>query len=220
MSTRPPSTAQTQPTGRDASSEANNIAGEVETEFVVDHSSEKNVAVDSPLGPDHVFKMLKNQRRRRTLRYLLEHNDSVTIGTLAEHIAALEHDTTESELTWRERKRVYIGLYQFHLPKLDGVDAITFEKARGNVAPGPATEQFRPYLELEPHEEADWSSYYVGLAGLSGLALVSQAMNVWSGLSLALLLVGILCGFALLSIVHLCTELEIDLSHLPALNKH
>jgi hypothetical protein len=158
--------------------------------------------VDTEIGLDRVFGVLKNQRRRRILRYLITYDDTVTIGTLAEHIAVLENDTTQTALTSRERKRVYIGLYQNHLPKMDDAGAIKFDKARGTIASGPNAAQFEPYL-AEPQESNSWSRYYLLLAGIGGLLFTIQSVVAPIDLSLTPLLVGILGGFVLLSTVHL-----------------
>jgi len=42
-------------------------------------------------------------------------------------------DSAPEKLTSRERKRVYVGLYQCHLPKMDGVGVIEFDKNRGTI---------------------------------------------------------------------------------------
>lgn len=170
-------------------------------ESSVENEDDK-AGVDAELGLDRVFGVLKNQRRRRVLRYLITHDDPVTIGTLAEHIAVLENDTTQTALTSRERKRVYIGLYQNHLPKMDDAGAIEFERARGTITSGPNAAQFDPYL-VESQESDDWSRYYLLLAGIGGLFFAVQSLGTPIDLSLAQLLVSILGGFALLSTAHL-----------------
>ena len=175
-------------------------ADEVTAESKVENKD--RAGVDTELGFDRVFGVLRNQRRRRILRYLITHDDSATIGTLAEHIAVLENDTTQTALTSRERKRVYISLYQSHLPKMDDADAIEFDKARGTITSGPNAARFEPYLD-EPQESVRWCRYYLLLAGIGGLLFIIQSIVTPTGLSLAQLLVSILGGFALLSTVHL-----------------
>jgi hypothetical protein len=173
--------------------------------LVTDTKSDENI--DVTLDLDNIFGILKNQRRQRILRYLTTHDGEVTIGTLSEHIAALEQDTTPAALTWRERKRVYIGLLQCHLPKLDDVNAIEFNKARGIIERGPTAAQFEPYLEFESQETPVWSRYYLLLAGIGWLVFVTQYILL-SGIGppLSQLFVSIIGSFILLSAVHLyCT---------------
>lgn len=159
-------------------------------------------ADDNPaLGPDRIFEVLKNQRRRRALQYLVAHDNPVTIGSLAEYIAALENDTTESALTSRERKRVYVGLYQCHLPKMDDTGAVEFNKARGTISLGSTFEQFEPYLNLDADDPDAWAQYYLLLTGASSVVLGVNWLAV--GFLSTQLLVGVLLGFVLLSTIHL-----------------
>jgi hypothetical protein len=100
---------------------------------------------DVPL--DVIFTILKNERRRRVLRYMLDADGRVTLSDLAEHVAAIENDTTPSRLGAQQRKRVYIGLYQSHLPKMDDAGVVEFDRDRGVCELGPDVGAFTPYLE-------------------------------------------------------------------------
>lgn len=95
---------------------------------------------------DVAFGILQNERRRRVLRYLRDH-PTTTQGDLAEHVAAIENGVPPGSLTSTQRKRVYVSLYQSHLPKLDDVDAIDYDPNRGTVARTPVTDEFLSYLE-------------------------------------------------------------------------
>lgn len=106
----------------------------------------------APLDKDLVFEILKNQRRRRVLQYIREDGHS-DLGNLAEQIAAEENDTTVDELSADERKRVYIGLYQTHLPKMDEAGVVIYDQSNGVVSAGPAIVQLIPYLETAADDE-------------------------------------------------------------------
>ncbi|PSP49506.1 hypothetical protein BRC67_10995 [Halobacteriales archaeon QH_3_68_24] len=80
-------------------------------------SAEEETAAELPL--DQVFEILKNKRRRTVLRYLKGRDGPVALGDLAEEVAAVENDTPVAQVTSRERKCAYVGLYQCHLPKMD-----------------------------------------------------------------------------------------------------
>lgn len=200
MSTQPSDNPQTQ-------SAESTVSTDPRGESLVT-DTERDENIDLTLDLDNVFGILKNQRRQRILRYLSTHDGEVTIGTLSEHIAALEHDTTPDDLTWRERKRVYIGLLQCHLPKLDDVNAIEFNKARGIIERGPTAPQFEPYLAFEPQETTVWSWYYLLFAGAGWLVFIIQYMVTSEiGPTFSQALVSIIGGFMLLSTVHLyCTS--------------
>ena len=88
---------------------------------------------EQELPLDVTFEILKNRRRRLVLDYLREADETVRIGELAEHIAAIENDIPVQQLNSQQRKRVYIGLYQCHLPKMDDAGVVDFNQDRGLV---------------------------------------------------------------------------------------
>lgn len=95
-------------------------------------------ATGEELEQDQLFDILRNQRRRTVLRYLAAHSQrDVALGDLAEVVAARELDKPRAALTSAERKRVYIGLYQVHLPRMDDVGAVEFEEDRKRIRLGP-----------------------------------------------------------------------------------
>jgi hypothetical protein len=105
---------------------------------------------DTELSLSTTFELLKNSRRRETISYLLEHEGESTLSDLAEHIAALENGIEVVQLSSDQRKRVYIGLYQCHLPKLDKAGVIDFDKNRGTVLlKESVADQLVPYLQPE-----------------------------------------------------------------------
>ncbi|MFC5969818.1 hypothetical protein ACFPYI_00595 [Halomarina salina] len=99
---------------------------------------------------DDAFHLLSNARRRSVMRYLLDVEGPAELGTLAEHVAALENDCDTDELSSDDRKRVYISLYQGHMPKLDNHDIVEYDQARGTVEPEPIMQAFAPYLDEDP----------------------------------------------------------------------
>lgn len=100
------------------------------------------------LSKDQAFHLLQNARRRAVLRYILDHDeDSYVMRNVAEAVAAWEHDTTVRQLDSDERQRVYIALYQSHLPKLADAGVIEYERNRGTIRPQPAIEVLAPFLE-------------------------------------------------------------------------
>ncbi|MCL7417722.1 MAG: hypothetical protein M8354_07780 [Halalkalicoccus sp.] len=105
---------------------------------------------------------------------------------IAEQVAAWEHDTTVQQLTSDQRQRVYIALYQSHLPKLADFDLITYNRSRGVVERTPLADQVASYLQdstadstNENSETAQWVRYIGGTTVLS-IGLLTLA---WLGLS-------------------------------------
>jgi DNA-binding transcriptional ArsR family regulator len=154
------------------------------------------------MSKDEVFEMLQNERRRRILRYLLDADDVMTIGELAERIAAVENDTSVAALNSTQRKRVYVALYQTHLPKMDDVGVIDYDRDRGRVRIAENADLLTFYLD-ERSDGDDWYRRYLSLSVLGGaLVVVGYALG-GSGLlgpALALLVVGL---FLSVSIIHM-----------------
>ncbi|QLK26982.2 hypothetical protein HYG81_05065 [Natrinema zhouii] len=117
--------------------------------------SESPTEETADLSLDDAFHILQTFRRRETIRYVLQADDCVKMRDVAEHVAAKEHETTVEQLLSDERQRVYIPLYQSHLPKLDEAGIIDYDKPRGIVRPGERLEQFRQYLDSVPSETDD-----------------------------------------------------------------
>mgnify|MGYP006280568449 FL=1 len=108
----------------------------------------------SDLDLDTTFHLLQTERRRLALRYLFERERAgdavVPMGDVADQVAAWEHDTTVERLESAQRQRVYVGLYQTHLPKLDQHDVVDYDQSRGQVELRPRCRMLEPYLDLAP----------------------------------------------------------------------
>lgn len=103
----------------------------------------------SNIGIDEIFEILRNQRRRWVLRYVEAADGDVRLGELAEEIPAYENGKDASEITSQERKRVYVGLHQSHLPKMDDMNTISYDKPRGTTKAGENFELVGTYLPDE-----------------------------------------------------------------------
>ena len=129
---------------------------------------------DAGLGLDEVFGILKNRRRRDVIEFLRDQGGETTLGPLSEHIAAKENDTTVQQINSDQRKRVYVGLYQSHLPKMDDMDIVEFDKNRGTIRLGPNVDRLEPYLDASD-SESEWWRLYAAIAG-TGLTLGPAAL--------------------------------------------
>jgi hypothetical protein len=127
-------------------------------------------------GPtqNELFDVLSNRRRRYALHVLTRRGEPVELGPLADRVAAWENGRPVDEVTSAQRKRVYTALQQSHLPKLDEVGVVEFDKASGVIAPTRALERIDVYLDVVQGNEIPWSEYYLGLSAV-GVALVAGA---------------------------------------------
>jgi hypothetical protein len=163
------------------------------------------------LGLDQIFEILKNQRRRYVLQYLRAVDSQVTLSDLSEQIAAWENEKEVRQITSSERKRVYVGLYQCHLPKMDGMDVVSFNKPRATIEPGRNVDYFYSYLDAQDNQkERPWSRYYIGLSIATVLGTIAAFLIE---LFVSLPAVAVVTGAALLafagtSVAHHWSETE------------
>lgn len=101
---------------------------------------------------DVVFGLLSAKRRRHVLDFLDATDGESTLNELAEHIAGIENGIDPRQLSSQQRKRVYVALYQAHLPKMADAGVIDYDKARGTIELQPEADQLLVYLELEDSE--------------------------------------------------------------------
>ncbi|WP_211693276.1 DUF7344 domain-containing protein [Natronomonas halophila] len=156
--------------------------GEADSESMADEAGETDDSRVESLPLDQVFGILKNQRRRYVLKYLYEAEERVSLSEVAEQIAAWENDKDVRQISSSERKRVYVGLYQCHLPKMDGVGVISFNKPRGVIELGENADSLYRYLDTDDEaDEPPWHVYSVALslagALVLGVALLLQPMT-------------------------------------------
>lgn len=101
--------------------------------------------VDVPL--DELFRVLSNSRRREVIR-MLGRKTTVSLSDVSETIAARENGYESTrELNSKERKRVYVGLYQNHLGKLEESDAIEWDDRSGEIRRGKRFDDYHRVLD-------------------------------------------------------------------------
>lgn len=156
------------------------------------------------LSKDVIFELLKNRRRREVLTYLLEAEGTVTLGELAEQIAAWENDTTVNALSSDQRKRVYVALYQTHLPKMDDAGIIDYDQDRGLIELSDNADLLMMYLDTDTHQTDRWDRWYavlsaVGAAVVAGAYLGVAPLSAVPTIAVAGVVVG---AFLALSLAH------------------
>lgn len=114
---------------------------------------------EEALSLDDIFHVLQNERRRQVIRYLRGLDGPIRMRDVAEQVAAWENDTTVENLHSDQRQRVYIALYQSHLPKLANQGIIRYNQPRGVIEPSPLLDEIGAYLDVAASdtttEEAD-----------------------------------------------------------------
>lgn len=144
-------------------------------------STETEGSEESALDRDELFHLLKSQRRRRALRYLLhaDETETVIMRDLAEAVAAEEYHTTVSALDSGDRQRVYITLYQSHLPQMADAGIITYDQSHGHITPTSLIQEFEPYLHRDSPEDETGVETWLWIAfGGVGLGVVTTLASL------------------------------------------
>jgi hypothetical protein len=140
---------------------------------------EPDTACASPLSTDEVFDVLSNQRRRYVVAELRDEGDLTELGPLAERVAARENEVSVPEVTHAQRKRVYTALQQSHLPKMDDLGVVEFDKDRGLVDPTPRLPQVRTHLETRRGGTNPCLLYAFLISTLGAVLLLGVKLGVW-----------------------------------------
>lgn len=102
----------------------------------------------SALSIDVALEAGANHRRRAAIQYLAA-NGEADVGELSDVIAAAETDgETPESVSGAARKRVYVSLYQTHLPKLDGLGVVAHDEDTGVVRPTRPGEDLAEWLDM------------------------------------------------------------------------
>jgi hypothetical protein len=131
---------------------------------------------DRALPQETVFDILRNRRRRYALHHLKQRETPVSIGELAEQVAAWEYDTTPEEISSQQRQRVYVSLVQSHLPMMEDEGVIAVDDDTVTLTEGAAA--LDVYLEVVPENDIAWAQYYLGITGLNAALLLVALADV------------------------------------------
>lgn len=140
----------------------------------------------SELSQDAVFDLLSNPRRRFVINYLLREGGPVTIQQLSRELAAWEFDVDPDDLTDQQEKRIYVALYQTHVPKLEEAGVLEYDAEASLVEITDTATQLQSYIDEDAPAERPWPWYYlaVATAGIALFAGVLAGVSVFSAFSL------------------------------------
>ncbi|MDS0300441.1 helix-turn-helix domain-containing protein [Halogeometricum sp. S1BR25-6] len=153
------------------------------------------------LSKDELFRILSNSRRRYIIYYLHEAGDEMSLKQLAARIAAVENGTSVEDVTDEERQRVYISLYQTHLPKLEEAGIVSYDDEERIVA---LTDEIanEGFFWMQTDEESrSWATYYAALGVVGWLAILARAVALPVFATLPWFAIAALISTALLALV-------------------
>ncbi|WP_141241684.1 DUF7344 domain-containing protein [Methanosarcina spelaei] len=127
-------------------------------------SPQKTVQTQSQLSKSDIFGVLQNNRRRLVLE-LLRNQGGQSVRSLSEEIAHVESQAEEPKRS--VRKSIYVSLLQTHIPKMENLGIITYNKEKDTVELLQASQDFDIYLETVNKGDIPWSQFYLGLSILA-----------------------------------------------------
>ncbi len=127
---------------------------------------------------DELYDVFANRRRRYALHYLQQEDDRTDFGEMAEQIAAWEHGKPRGRVTSTERKYVYSALQQRHLPKMQEIGLVAFDKRDGAVEPNGVLDEIDVYAEVVGRDNVPWGVYFPALGGVHSVLLALVGFDV------------------------------------------
>lgn len=112
-----------------------------------DQSNSDTAHIGGGISIDDAFGILGNSRRRDMIRYFLHNSNSnniysedsmtqISLGDMAEEVAAVEYGKDIEDVTGREKQRLYVGLMSSHVGILDEQDIIDYDEESKMIEPG------------------------------------------------------------------------------------
>ena len=163
------------------------------------------------LTQDTVYDLLSNKRRRFVISKLRRVDGAVSVNELSEAVAAWENGVEPEELTDKQIKRVYVSLYQIHIPKLEGAGVGAYERGAGQGGLTPAVSRGDSCVAGQgggEETEVPWPLVYAAVAGAAlvlyaGVFLLPGAFE-W--LPLTALNVGVFSALVAVAATHYYME--------------
>jgi hypothetical protein len=156
---------------------------------------------DAQLSTDAIFQTLGSRRRRHVLHYLRQQDRPVPIRELSEQLAAWELGKGHDAVTPKERKRLYTALHQTHLPTMNDLNVVEYDRNRGVASLTDHIGQFDIYLDVVSHNDLPWSQFYLALGGVLTAVVTVAALGIapftaLGGFGYALAVAGLFTLFA------------------------
>ena len=116
------------------------------------------------LSKSDIFGILQNDRRRCVLE-LLREKGSLSVRSLSEEIARIEAGSEEPKSS--TRKSIYVSLIQNHIPKMESLGIVVYNREQDSVELLPTSRNFDIYMETVKKGDIPWSQFYLGFSVLT-----------------------------------------------------
>ena len=150
-----------------------------------------------------VHDVLSNSRRTTALRELRTSGGRIGVRELSEAIAADE--TGKSPAPRAVRESVYASLHQTHLPRLDELGVVKYDRVRKEVRTCHGARDVNRYMDVVTGYGVTWGELYRGVGVAGSLAMLGSLLSapVLGALDPLLWTSGTLGTFAALTLVQL-----------------
>jgi hypothetical protein len=153
---------------------------------------------NTELPIDSVFEILNSSRRRQILHYLSRHGGRTELSELAEYVVAVETGIPQSEVDDDDRQRVFISLYQTHIPRLEEHDIVTYDSDSGVVDLIGEDRLLRVLQVDSASPRRPWYLYYLAWTVVGWVAILALNVLPSTEMAWATLAVGLLAGLIVL----------------------
>lgn len=175
-----------------------------ERESAVEERSQRtDETPKSELSKDQMFDVLRNSRRRAVISCLRARGGELSVKEISRCVAATEYDVPDSELSSEQYKRVYTGLYQCHLGRMEELGVIDFDTETNSVRLCEVASQLEPYLDDETGRNTAHIKFGAAIAVASVVTLGATGASLFGAFSST--------PFALLMVVVLLTVASFQL---------
>lgn len=156
------------------------------------------------LSEEVIFDVLSSDRRRFVLSHLLEGDGTATLNELARELGAREYETSPDELSDTQRRRLYVSLYQTHVPKMEHYDIVEYDADSGVVSATELAREVNRYRGPCTADGPPWTLIYLGLS-TAWLVLIAASIlevGVLGAVDGTALSLGVVLTFGLLALLH------------------
>ena len=132
----------------------------------------------SKLQMSEIFCILKNDRRRCILEILKEEG-KLSVRSLSEEIARIEAGVEEPNSG--VRKSVYVSLLQTHIPKMESLKIINYDREKDSIELLPSAQNFDIYIETVNKGDIPWNQFYLGISTIAifGSIIIYLGLMNW-----------------------------------------
>ncbi|WP_423751716.1 DUF7344 domain-containing protein [Salinirarus marinus] len=124
-----------------------------------------------------IHQILANPRRRAIFQHLgSSSSGAITIRALSESIATAE--SGQSPAPRKVRESVYTSLHQTHLPKLDALGVVEYDRTRSEVRVLDRARDVDRYMDVVTGAGVTWGEYYLGLGVFSLVVIVTALAGI------------------------------------------